>query len=64
MTDEKHKHECEENPHSDDGLLCDRRGYHLCSCGATCGRAQSSEWIKSSATEGWPGELFGLSRFI
>lgn len=54
----EHKHECEENPHGDDGRLCESRGYHRCRCGATCGASVNSEWLKSHATAGWPGGLF------
>lgn len=50
-----HRHECERNPHGDDGRVCHERGYHRCACGATCGVAESSVWIKSHAEKGAPG---------
>lgn len=61
----QHRHECVENPHGDDGERCHQRGFHLCNCGATAAALDtgSGEWIKSHATEGWPGEQFGMSRF-
>lgn len=47
----EHEHRCELDA-SLDTRVCLGRGYHECQCGATCGVAKGSEWIKSHATPG------------